>query len=289
MTDLKTILRTTTRARAAAGALPAPCGSDDCAPPVAKPTTKAALVESLLLDPDGASLAQLCDATDWQPHSCRAFLAGLKTKCADKEEKFRAALTTADKADGMSDKETAADVDDQVKGYMDQMTDNFAIATLAPEVVIDCARRSDSPQAQAIVMPGGNMPCLAAVEALAASIKAGGADIVTGGTDNHLMLVDLRPKKITGKAAEAALGRAHITVNKNAIPFDKNPPMVASGVRLGTPAVTTRGMREPEMDAIAHLIVRALSAPDDESVLTAVRRDVEDLCRKFPLYPALSH
>jgi glycine hydroxymethyltransferase len=103
-----------------------------------------------------------------------------------------------------------------------------------------------------------------------------------------LVLVDVVSRGITGKAAELALGRAGITVNKNAIPFDRHPPMVASGVRVGTPAVTTRGMREPEMDAIASFIVRVLASPDDEAVLKAVRADVEGLCRKFPLYPALS-
>jgi glycine hydroxymethyltransferase len=85
--------------------------------------------------------------------------------------------------------------------------------------------------------------------------------------------------------AEAALGKAGITVNKNAIPFDRNPPMVASGIRVGTPAVTSRGMREGEMDAIAEFIARALASPDDEAVLAAVRVEVEGLCRKFPLYP----
>jgi glycine hydroxymethyltransferase len=124
---------------------------------------------------------------------------------------------------------------------------------------------------------------------LAGALAAAGYRLVSGGTDNHLMLVDVFSRGITGKAAEAALGRAAITVNKNAIPFDKNPPMVASGIRIGTPAVTTRGMREPEMDLIAGLIVRALSSPDDETVLQAVRADVEALCRKFPLYPTLSH
>src|SRR6188474_2557583 len=123
---------------------------------------------------------------------------------------------------------------------------------------------------------------------LATVIAAGGYRLVSGGTDNHLMLVDVFSKGLTGKVAEAALGKAGITVNKNAIPFDKNPPMVASGVRLGTPAVTTRGMREPEMDAVAALIVRALQAPDDDASLDGVRADVEALCRKFPLYPALA-
>jgi glycine hydroxymethyltransferase len=101
------------------------------------------------------------------------------------------------------------------------------------------------------------------------------------------MLVDVFSKGLTGRAAEAALGKAGITVNKNAIPFDQNPPMVASGIRVGTPAVTSRGMREPEMDQIAELIARVLSAPDDDRTLNAVRADVETLCRKFPLYPEL--
>jgi glycine hydroxymethyltransferase len=120
---------------------------------------------------------------------------------------------------------------------------------------------------------------------LAAGLAAAGFRLVSGGTDNHLMLVDVFSKGLTGKVAEAALGKAGITVNKNAIPFDKNPPMVASGIRVGTPAVTSRGMGEPEMDTIAELIARALGAPDDDGVLAAVRAEVEALCRRFPLYP----
>src|SRR5262249_34566046 len=120
---------------------------------------------------------------------------------------------------------------------------------------------------------------------LAAGLAAAGFRLVSGGTDNHLMLVDVFSKGLTGKVAEAALGRAGITVNKNAIPFDQNPPMVASGIRIGTPAVTTRGMREPEMETIADLIARALQAPDDDRALGMVRAEVEMLCRKFPLYP----
>jgi glycine hydroxymethyltransferase len=108
---------------------------------------------------------------------------------------------------------------------------------------------------------------------------------VSGGTDNHLMLVDVFSKGITGKVAEAALGKAGITVNKNAIPFDQNPPMVASGIRVGTPAVTTRGMGEPEMDLIGDLMARALKTPEDEGALGMIRTEVERLCRKFPLYP----
>jgi glycine hydroxymethyltransferase len=120
---------------------------------------------------------------------------------------------------------------------------------------------------------------------LADGLKSAGFRLVSGGTDNHLMLVDVFSKGLTGKVAEAALGKASITVNKNAIPFDQNPPMVASGIRIGTPAVTSRGMREPEMDLIAELIARVLAAPDDEGVAAAVREKVEALCRKFPLYP----
>jgi glycine hydroxymethyltransferase len=120
---------------------------------------------------------------------------------------------------------------------------------------------------------------------LAEGLAAQGFRLVSGGTDNHLMLVDVFSRGVTGKAAEAALGRAGITVNKNAIPFDQNPPMVASGIRIGTPAVTTRGMREAEMERIAELIGRALTSLDNETALAEVRADVEALCQAFPLYP----
>jgi glycine hydroxymethyltransferase len=119
---------------------------------------------------------------------------------------------------------------------------------------------------------------------LAAALGAQGLRLVSGGTDNHLMLVDVFSKGVTGKTAEAALGKAGITVNKNAIPFDRNPPMVASGIRIGTPAVTTRGMREAEMDQIGELIARVLAAPEDDGVLGMVKSEVERLCRTFPLY-----
>jgi glycine hydroxymethyltransferase len=120
---------------------------------------------------------------------------------------------------------------------------------------------------------------------LAGVLTASGFRLVSGGTDNHLMLVDVFSKGITGKVAEAALGKAGITVNKNAIPFDQNPPMVASGVRIGTPAVTTRGMREADMESVGELIVRALKTPEDDRALDMVRTEVEALCRRFPLYP----
>jgi glycine hydroxymethyltransferase len=120
---------------------------------------------------------------------------------------------------------------------------------------------------------------------LAEVLTTTGFRLVSGGTDNHLMLVDVFSKGLTGKVAEAALGKAGITVNKNAIPFDQNPPMVASGIRVGTPAVTTRGMREAEMETIGELFARALQAPEDDRTLGMVRAEVESLCRKFPLYP----
>jgi glycine hydroxymethyltransferase len=120
---------------------------------------------------------------------------------------------------------------------------------------------------------------------LALTLASAGFRLVSGGTDNHLILVDVFSKGVTGKVAEAALDHAGITVNKNAIPFDQNPPMVASGIRLGTPAVTTRGMREPEMDRIAEFIARVLAAPDDTAVQRSVNDEVKQLCKKFPLYP----
>jgi len=122
-------------------------------------------------------------------------------------------------------------------------------------------------------------------KALARALADAGFRLVSGGTDNHLMLVDVFSQGITGKAAEAALDKAGITVNKNAIPFDQNPPMVASGIRIGTPAVTTRGMCESEMALIGELIGRALKAREDDRALAMVRSEVETLCRRFPLYP----
>ena len=126
---------------------------------------------------------------------------------------------------------------------------------------------------------------VANAQALASALTGAGFRLVSGGTDNHLILVDVFSKGITGKVAEAALGKAGITVNKNAIPFDQNPPMVASGVRVGTPAVTTRGLREAEMSLVAEFMTRALQAPDDDRTLETIRGEVEVLCRKFPLYP----
>jgi len=123
--------------------------------------------------------------------------------------------------------------------------------------------------------------------ALAASIASHGFRLVSGGTDNHLMLVDVFSKGLTGKDATAALGKAGITVNQNTIPFDQNPPLKASGIRIGTPAVTTRGMGEAEMALIGEFIARVLASPDDERVQAMVRAEVEALCRTFPLYADL--
>lgn len=118
---------------------------------------------------------------------------------------------------------------------------------------------------------------------LASGLEAGGFRLVSGGTDNHLMLVDVSPLGLTGKEAEAALDDVGITVNKNAIPYDPQPPAKASGIRIGTPAVTTRGFGEPEMDTIARLITDTLRVPNDEAVKDQVRAGVRDLVNRFPV------
>jgi glycine hydroxymethyltransferase len=124
---------------------------------------------------------------------------------------------------------------------------------------------------------------VANAERLAAGLMDRGFAIVSGGTDSHLMLVDLRSKGLTGKLAEQLLGRAGITVNKNTIPDDPQSPFVTSGIRLGTPALTTRGMGPGEMTRIAELIDRVVTRQDD-AALAAVRAEVEDLAAQFPLY-----
>jgi glycine hydroxymethyltransferase len=121
-------------------------------------------------------------------------------------------------------------------------------------------------------------------QALAEGLIRAGLRLVSGGTDNHLMLVDLRPKRLTGKIAEEALGKAGITVNKNMIPWDPEKPMTTSGIRVGTPALTTRGMGAAEMTRVAALIGRVLDAPADEPALARVRGEVRDLCAQFPMY-----
>lgn len=138
--------------------------------------------------------------------------------------------------------------------------------------------------------PGFKTYCsaiLSNARALAAALMERGFDVVSGGTENHLMLVDLRNRGegLTGKVAEKALDRAAITVNKNTVPNETQSPFVTSGIRIGTPAVTTRGMRETEMRRIAEFMERVLQAPDDESVSRRVRDEVRELAGAFPLYP----
>ena len=125
---------------------------------------------------------------------------------------------------------------------------------------------------------------VANAKALAAGLMAHGFQLLTGGTDNHLMMMDLRGSELTGRLAEQTLDKARITVNKNTVPFDPRSPMVTSGVRLGTPAVTSRGMREPEMAIVGDLIARALSRVGDDAALRAIGDEVADLCRRFPIY-----
>jgi glycine hydroxymethyltransferase len=125
---------------------------------------------------------------------------------------------------------------------------------------------------------------VANARAMTQLLQERGYKIVSGGTDNHLFLVDLIDKNITGKEADAALGRAHITVNKNAVPNDPRPPMVTSGLRIGTPAVTTRGFKEPEVAQLSHWIADVLDHLGDESVVERVRGQVMTLCRRFPVY-----
>ena len=119
---------------------------------------------------------------------------------------------------------------------------------------------------------------------MAKTLQARGLRIVSGGTDCHMFLLDLRAKKITGKEAETVLGRAHITVNKNAIPNDPEKPFVTSGIRIGSPAMTTRGFRELEAEHVAHLIADALDAPQDEAHIQQVAERVKALCKRFPVY-----
>ncbi len=126
---------------------------------------------------------------------------------------------------------------------------------------------------------------IANAQALAGALSGAGFDIVSGGTDNHLMLVDLRNRNLTGKVAEKALDAAGITVNKNTVPKETQSPFVTSGIRIGTPAVTTRGMKESEMNEIAGFIDRVLAAADDTSVASTITAEVRELTSRFPLYP----
>jgi glycine hydroxymethyltransferase len=128
---------------------------------------------------------------------------------------------------------------------------------------------------------------VANAKALAARLAGLGFRIVSGGTDNHVFLLDVAKAGLTGKVGEKALDAAHITVNKNTIPYDPNPPLVASGIRIGTPALTTRGMKEPEMDLVGDFIAEVLRAPEDAGVQASVKQKVRALCERFPLYDPL--
>ena len=122
-------------------------------------------------------------------------------------------------------------------------------------------------------------------KALAQGLINRGFTLVSGGTDNHLLLVDLRPQKITGKDAEAMLDEINITVNKNTIPYDPESPFVTSGLRLGTPAMTTRGLSTADMDEIADIIAQALTRFDEAGIKAKLKARVKDLCAAYPLYP----
>jgi glycine hydroxymethyltransferase len=128
---------------------------------------------------------------------------------------------------------------------------------------------------------------IANAQTLAAALVRLGYQVISGGTDNHLMLVDLRSKNVTGKDAQEALDLAGITVNKNAVPFDDKSPLITSGVRIGTPALTTRGMKEPAMEEIAGMIDEVIMHIGNTETYAAVAKRVEELCRRFPLYPAV--
>jgi glycine hydroxymethyltransferase len=124
-------------------------------------------------------------------------------------------------------------------------------------------------------------------QAMAKSLVNRGYSIISGGTDNHLMLIDLRNKNITGKKAQETLDLAHITLNKNAVPYDDKSPFVTSGIRVGVPAITTRGLKEADMETVVGLIDRVLMNIDDKATIEAVKNDVKSLMSSFPLYPEL--
>src|SRR5688572_24663543 len=124
-------------------------------------------------------------------------------------------------------------------------------------------------------------------QSMAEAFVSRGYNIISGGTDNHLMLIDLRNKNLTGKKAQETLDRAHITLNKNAVPFDDKSPFVTSGIRVGVPAVTTRGMNEAHMETIVELVDKVLMHTDDEAVISSVKNEVKDFMKEFPLYPEL--
>jgi glycine hydroxymethyltransferase len=124
-------------------------------------------------------------------------------------------------------------------------------------------------------------------QAMARAFVSRGYDLISNGTDNHLMLIDLRNKNLTGKKAQETLDKAHITLNKNAVPFDDKSPFVTSGIRVGVPAITTRGMMEADMETVVEMVDRVLMNADDEKNLASVKAEVKEFMSKFPLYPEL--
>ena len=128
---------------------------------------------------------------------------------------------------------------------------------------------------------------IANAQAMAKSFVSRGYNLISDGTDNHLMLIDLRNKNLTGKKAQETLDKAHITLNKNAVPFDDKSPFVTSGIRVGVPAITTRGMKENHMESIVSMVDKVLMNIDDESVVGSVRNEVKSFMKEFPLYPEL--
>ena len=120
---------------------------------------------------------------------------------------------------------------------------------------------------------------------LAGNLMGKGIRLISDGTDNHLMLIDFRRSELTGKVAQEALEKARITVNRNSVPFDTRSPFVTSGVRIGTPAVTSRGMKEKEMASIGDFIYRAMNHVGDDKILKSIADDVHELCKRFPVYP----
>jgi glycine hydroxymethyltransferase len=128
---------------------------------------------------------------------------------------------------------------------------------------------------------------LSNAQAMAKAFVSRGYDLISNGTDNHLMLIDLRNKNLTGKKAQETLDRAHITLNKNAVPFDDKSPFITSGIRVGVPAVTTRGMKEQDMETIVAMVDTVLKKPDDEKLISGIREEVKEFMEQFPLYPEL--
>ena len=124
-------------------------------------------------------------------------------------------------------------------------------------------------------------------DAMAKAFVKRGYNLISNGTDNHLMLIDLRNKNLTGKKAQETLDKAHITLNKNAVPFDDKSPFVTSGIRVGVPAITTRGMNEGHMETIVSLVDRVLMNIDDEKTINDVKAEVKEFMKQFPLYPEL--